>query len=195
MRLRDENKEDINKVVQAVLSHSKISSKNNLILAILEEYRPNKPGNGPIVKFFRPILKKLTELDSRPSTKVALKAREVLIQCALPSLEERATQMEHILRSSVVESRYGETGWEHRTPLLDTLKEVIDSKYTVFDVLPTFFAHADPWVSLAALKSMFVGLTGPTSCTSSTTTIWTLSLRFWLPGTFSSERLALPSME
>lgn len=152
LRLRDDNKEDINKVVQAVLSHSKISSKNNLILAILEEYRPNKPNNGPIVKFFRPILKKLTELDSRSSTKVALKAREVLIQCALPSLEERAAQMEHILRSSVVESRYGETGWEHRTPYIETLKEVIDSKYTVFDVLPTFFAHADPWVSLAALE-------------------------------------------
>ena len=32
------------------------------------------------------------------------------------------------------------------------MKEVIDSKYTVFDVLPTFFAHADPWVSLAALE-------------------------------------------
>ena len=89
---------------------------------------------------------------SRVSTKVALKAREVLIQCALPSLEERAAQIEHILRSSVVESRYGETGWEHRTPHQETLKEVIDSKYTVFDVLPTFFAHADPWVSLAALE-------------------------------------------
>lgn len=60
--------------------------------------------------------------------------------------------MEHILRSSVVESRYGETGWEHRTPYIETLKEVIDSKYTVFDVLPIFFAHQDPWVSLAALE-------------------------------------------
>ncbi|KAG0126309.1 acetyl-CoA carboxylase [Tuber indicum] len=152
LRLRDENRDDINKVVQAVLSHSRIASKNNLILAILEEYRPNKPNNGSITKFFRPILKKLTELESRVSTKVALKAREVLIQCALPSLEERAAQIEHILRSSVVESRYGETGWEHRTPHQETLKEVIDSKYTVFDVLPTFFAHADPWVSLAALE-------------------------------------------
>ena len=91
-------------------------------------------------------------MESRVSTKVALKAREVLIQCALPSLEERAAQIEHILRSSIVESRYGETGWEHRTPHQETLKEVIDSKYTVFDVLPTFFAHADPWVSLAALE-------------------------------------------
>ncbi|KAG0640532.1 acetyl-CoA carboxylase [Tuber brumale] len=112
LRLRDENRDDINKVVQA----------------------------------------KLTSLESHFPTNVALKAREVLIQCSLPSLEERAAHIEHILRSSILESRYGETGWEHRTPHQETLKEVIDSKYTVFDVLPTFFAHADPGVSLAALE-------------------------------------------
>ncbi|KAH0562652.1 acetyl-coenzyme-A carboxylase [Trichoglossum hirsutum] len=152
LKLRDEYKDDVPKILQLVLSHSRIGPKNNLILAILEEYRPNKPNAGNVAKYFRPSLKKLTELESRATTKVALKAREVLIQCALPSLEERAAQMEHILRSSVVESRYGETGWEHREPNLEVMKEVVDSKYTVFDVLPIFFGHADPWVSLAALE-------------------------------------------
>lgn len=152
LKLREDNKDDILKVVQTVLSHSRVGAKNNLILAILDEYRPNKPNAGNIAKYFRPALRKLTELESRQTAKVALKAREVLIQCALPSLEERAAQMEHILRSSVVESRYGETGWDHREPNLEVLKEVIDSKYTVFDVLPSFFGHPDPWVSLAALE-------------------------------------------
>jgi acetyl-CoA carboxylase/biotin carboxylase 1 len=152
LKLRDENKDDINSAVKVVLSHSRVGAKNNLILAILDEYKPNKPNNAQVAKYFRPMLKRLTELESRSISKVALKAREVLIQCALPSLEERASQMEHILRSSVVETRYGETGWDHRTPSLDVLREVIDSKFTVFDVLPTFFAHADPWVSLAALE-------------------------------------------
>ena len=152
LKLRDENKDDVGNAVTVVLSHSRVGAKNNLILSILDEYRPNKPNNSQVAKFFRLMLKKLTELEARGTAKVALKAREVLIQCALPSLEERASQMEHILRSSVVESRYGETGWEHRTPSLDVLREVIDSKYTVFDVLPTFFAHSDPWVSLAALE-------------------------------------------
>ncbi|KAH8805516.1 putative acetyl-CoA carboxylase [Xylogone sp. PMI_703] len=152
LKLRDENKDDPLKVIQIVLSHSRVGAKNNLILAILEEYRPNKPNSGNIAKHFRPALLKLTELESRQTSKVALKAREVLIQCAMPSLEERAAQMEHILRSSVVESRYGETGWDHREPNLEILKEVIDSKYTVFDVLPLFFGHQDPWVSLAALE-------------------------------------------
>jgi acetyl-CoA carboxylase / biotin carboxylase 1 len=152
LRLREEHKDDIQALVHTVLSHTKIGAKNNLVLAILDMYRPNQPNVGNVAKHFRPSLRSLTELESRATTKVALKARELLIQCALPSLEERAAQMEHILRSSVVESRYGETGWDHREPNLDVLKEVVDSKYTVFDVLPLFFSHPDPWVSLAALE-------------------------------------------
>ncbi|RJE25161.1 acetyl-CoA carboxylase [Aspergillus sclerotialis] len=152
LKLREENKDDIMSVIHTVLSHSRIGSKNNLILAILDMYRPNQPNVGNVGKQFKPILKKLTELESRAAAKVSLKAREVLIQCALPSLEERLSQMEHILRSSVVESRYGETGWDHREPDIAVLKEVVDSKYTVFDVLPRFFVHQDPWVTLAALE-------------------------------------------
>ena len=30
----------------------------------------------------------------------------------------------------------------------DILRELIDSRYTVYDVLPSFFNHSDPWVSL-----------------------------------------------
>ncbi|KAI9035090.1 acetyl-CoA carboxylase ACC1 [Aspergillus affinis] len=152
LKLRDENKDDITSVVQKVLSHSRIGSKNNLILAILAMYRPNQPGVGNVGKHFKPVLSKLTELESRSAAKVTLKAREVLIQCALPSLEERLSQMELILRSSVVESQYGETGWDHREPDFSVLKEVVDSKYTVFDVLPRFFVHQDAWVTLAALE-------------------------------------------
>ena len=35
LKLRDENKDDILKVVQMVLSHSKVGAKNNLVLAVL----------------------------------------------------------------------------------------------------------------------------------------------------------------
>ncbi|KAK2795555.1 acetyl-coenzyme-A carboxylase [Onygenales sp. PD_10] len=152
LKLREEHKDDTLSVIQTVLSHSKVGSKNNLLLAILDMYRPNKPNAGNVGKYLKGILKKLAELESRATSKVALKAREVLIQCALPSLEERVAQMEHILRSSVVESKYGETGWDHREPDLRILKEVVDSKYTVFDVLPLFFGHQDQWVTLAALE-------------------------------------------
>ncbi|KAI0016324.1 acetyl-CoA carboxylase [Xylariomycetidae sp. FL0641] len=152
LKLREENREDHLKVIQIVLSHSRVGSKNHLVLALLEEYRPNKPQVGNIGKYLRPVLRRLAELESRRTSKVSLKAREILIQCALPSLEERTKQMEHILRSSVVENKYGETGWEHREPSLDVIKEVVDSKYTVVDVLSSFFGHDDPWVSSAALE-------------------------------------------
>ncbi|KAG9258518.1 acetyl-CoA carboxylase [Emericellopsis atlantica] len=153
LKLRDQHKDDIPKVVQTVLSHSRVSSKSSLILAILDEYRPNKPNVGNVAKYLRDSLRHLTELQqSRSTSKVSLKAREIMIQCSLPSLEERSSQMEHILRSSVVESRYGESGWDHREPSLDIIKEVVDSKYTVFDVLTLFFAYEDPWVGLAALE-------------------------------------------
>ncbi|EGS20342.1 acetyl-CoA carboxylase-like protein [Thermochaetoides thermophila DSM 1495] len=152
LKLRDQYKDNIQKVVNTVLSHKNVMSKNSLVLALLDEYRPNKPNVGNVGKHLRPVLRRLTELESRQSAKVSLKAREVLILCALPSLEERTAQMEHILRSSVVQSRYGETGWSHRRPDREVLKEVVDSKYTVFDVLTLFFAHEDPYVALAALE-------------------------------------------
>ena len=152
LSLRDANKDKVSDVVQTVLSHTRASSKSNLIVEILDHYRPNMPGVGPVADYFKPSLTKLAELEGRPTAKVALKARELLIQCAMPSLEERTSQMEHILRSAVLESRYGESGWDHREPDFDTIKEVVDSKHTVFDVLCQFFAHKDPWVTLAALE-------------------------------------------
>ncbi|KKY14001.1 putative acetyl- carboxylase [Diplodia seriata] len=152
LKLRDSQKDDLIPIVYTVLSHTRVQSKNNLLLAILDSYKPNKPGVGNVAKYLKDPLRKLTELESRATAKVAIKAREVLIQCAMPSLEERTSQMEHILRTSVVESKYGESGWDHREPDFDIIKEVVDSKYTVFDVLPTFFAHSDPYVALAALE-------------------------------------------
>lgn len=149
LKLRDENKDDVRKVVQISLSHSRIGAKNNLVLALLEVVRASKCD---ISKQYGSILKRLAELESRSTAKVALKAREILIQSSLPSVEERAGQMEHILKSSVVESRYGEQDWSHRAPNEEVLRELVDSRFTVFDVLPIFFAATDPWVSLAALE-------------------------------------------
>jgi acetyl-CoA carboxylase/biotin carboxylase 1 len=152
LALRDANRDKLVDVATTVLSHTRVAQKSALCVAILDVYKPNKPGVGNVAKYFREILRKLAELEGRSTSKVALKAREVLIQCAMPSLEERTSQMEHILRSSVVESKYGESGWEHREPDFEAIRDVVDSKYTVFDVIPQFFAHEDPWVALAALE-------------------------------------------
>lgn len=152
LRLRDENRDDIKSVIMTILSHSRVGAKNNLILAILNEFQPSNVDNSNVAKYLRPSLKNIVELESRSTQKVVLKAREILIQCSLPSLRERSDQLEHILRSSVVETTYGEIGYERRTPKLEVLREVIDSRYNVFDVLDQFFSHPDPFVALAALE-------------------------------------------
>ncbi|KAI7893247.1 acetyl-CoA carboxylase [Mucor mucedo] len=150
LSLRDQNKDDLDKVVAVVLSHAKVNIKNNLILLLLDIVNPVSTG-AALDKYFTPILKRLSELESRATQKVTLKARELLILCQLPSYEERQAQMYQILKSSVTESVYG-GGSEYRTPSYDAFKDLIDTKFNVFDVLPHFFYHADPYIALAAIE-------------------------------------------
>ncbi|KAG0240329.1 acetyl-coenzyme-A carboxylase [Actinomortierella wolfii] len=150
LTLRDQNKDDVEKVINIALSHSRVSAKNNLVLSLLEQIKPTSSG-GALDKFFSPTLKKLAELNNRVTSKVSLKARELLINVQLPSFEERRAQMEKILRSSVTEEVYGGEH-EERLPNYDNLKELVDTTYTVFDVLPNFFYHENPHVRIAAFE-------------------------------------------
>ncbi|EMG48936.1 ACC1 Acetyl-CoA carboxylase [Candida maltosa Xu316] len=152
LKLRDENKSDLNNVINICLSHSRVSAKNNLILAILEIYQPLLQSNSAVAVPIRQALKKIVQLDSRAGAKVALKSREILIQCSLPSIKERSDQLEHILRSSVVETSYGEVYAKHREPKLEIIQEVVDSKHVVFDVLAQFLINQDAWVAIAAAE-------------------------------------------
>jgi acetyl-CoA carboxylase/biotin carboxylase 1 len=151
LQLRDEHREELDKVIIPVLSHSKAASKNALILSLLEAVE-DSASLSAVEAHFSDILNALADLDSKTTSKVALKAREVLIQCQLPSLDERSLQMGQILRNAVTQTAYGEARAEHVLPSLDILKELVDSRYTVFDVLSSFFATEDPWICLSALE-------------------------------------------
>ncbi|KAF9904003.1 acetyl-coenzyme-A carboxylase [Linnemannia zychae] len=150
LTLRDQYKDDVEKVIHTALSHSRITAKNNLVLSLLDQIKPTSSG-GALDKFFSPVLKKLAELNGRLTSKVSLKARELLIHVQLPSFEERQSQMEKILRSSVTEEIYG-GDHEARMPNYENLKELVDTTYTVFDVLPNFFYHESAHVRLAAFE-------------------------------------------
>ena len=63
----------------------------------------------------------------RSAAAVALKAREVLISTQLPSYEERAVQMEQILKSAVLTSYYGEHGLGHRLGSCQVVLRVSDN--------------------------------------------------------------------
>ena len=151
LELRDQNKNDLDKIATIVLSHSKAASKSNLISAILDVVT-EIASLSAVEANFAAVLQRLADLDSKSTQNVALKAREVLIRCQLPSLQERSVQMEQILRNAAQITRYGESAQSNRVPDLENLKELIDSRYTVFDVLPSFFHHQDEWLCLAALE-------------------------------------------
>lgn len=152
LRLRDENSEDLEKVVVTVLSHSRISAKNNLILAILRHYQPLCKLSSEVSSAIAAPLKHIVELESKTTAKVALQAREILIQGALPSVKERTDQLEHILKSSVVKTAYGAAETKRTEPDLDILKYLIDSNYVVFDVLTQFLNYPDKAVAGAAAE-------------------------------------------
>ncbi|KAF9054415.1 acetyl CoA carboxylase [Panaeolus papilionaceus] len=152
LALRDQHKDDLDVVVSLVLSHIKAQSKSKLIFAILDYVKSsNLNVSNPEGRLYQ-VLQSLASLEAKSSTSVSLKAREVLILGQMPSYEERLGQMETVLKNSVTNNYYGESGMAPRTPTAETLKELTDSRYTVFDVLPAFFNHEDPMVRLAAFE-------------------------------------------
>lgn len=151
LKLRDENADDLNSVVLTVLSHSKVSAKNNLILAILKHYQPLCKMSSEIAEIFSPSLQHIVSLETKSTAKVALQAREILIQGALPSVKERTEQIEHILKSSVVKTSYGASS-KRSEPDMTILNDLIDSNYVVFDVLLQFLTNPDRAVAAAAAQ-------------------------------------------
>ncbi|EDR14651.1 ACC1, acetyl-CoA carboxylase, cytosolic [Laccaria bicolor S238N-H82] len=154
LALRDQHKDDLDKVVGAVLSHIKVQSKVKLVFAVLDYVKTSGLNVSNTEGRLYQVLQGLASLEAKSSTPVSLKAREVLILGQMPSYEERLHQMETVLKNSVTDNYYGE---QHdstlsRTPSAEVLKELSDSRYTVFDVLPSFFDHEDPMVRLAALE-------------------------------------------
>jgi acetyl-CoA carboxylase/biotin carboxylase 1 len=108
LALREQNKDNLDKVISLVLSHARAQSKSKLIMALLDHVKASGLTVSNSDSFMYQVLQSLAALENRSSTAVALKAREVLISCQMPSYEERLAQMEAILKSSVTSSFYGE---------------------------------------------------------------------------------------
>ncbi|KAG8834254.1 acetyl-coenzyme-A carboxylase, partial [Serendipita sp. 399] len=150
LKLREEHRNDLNVVAQLVLSHIKAPSKNKLILALLDLVKEGGAGALNPETTLTETLTNLAALESRSTNPVSLKAREVLILCQMPSYDERAVQMEAVLKQSASPAYYGEFRNNQGDPNLEVLKELTDSRWTVFDVLPTFFGHNDINIAFAA---------------------------------------------
>ncbi|KAK7060862.1 acetyl-coenzyme-A carboxylase [Paramarasmius palmivorus] len=154
LALREQYKDELEKVTGLVLSHIKVQSKAKLLLLLLDHVKANSMNvSNPESRLYK-VLQELAALESKSSSSVSLKAREVLINGQMPSYEERLIQMEAVLKSAVTVHTYGEHGTSSRQmqPNADILRELSDSRYTVYDVLPAFFNHSDPMVAYAAFE-------------------------------------------
>nr|XP_010961867.1 acetyl-CoA carboxylase 2 isoform X1 [Camelus bactrianus] len=141
INLREQLKPDMSQVLDCIFSHAQVAKKNQLMIMLIDELCGPDPS---LSDELTSILNELTQLSKTEHCKVALRARQVLIASHLPSYELRHNQVESIFLSAI--DLYG----HQFCP--ENLKKLILSETTIFDVLPTFFYHANKIVCMASLE-------------------------------------------
>ncbi|XP_018604528.1 acetyl-CoA carboxylase isoform X4 [Scleropages formosus] len=141
MKLIEKYKPDMNPVLEYIFSHAQVSKKNILVTMLIDQLCGRDP---TLADELMAILNELTQLSKVENSKVALRARQVLIASHLPSYELRHNQVESIFLSAI--DMYG----HQFCP--ENLKKLILSETSIFDVLPNFFYHANHVVCMAALE-------------------------------------------
>ncbi|XP_069727330.1 acetyl-CoA carboxylase 2 isoform X1 [Phaenicophaeus curvirostris] len=139
--LREQCKPDMTPVLESIFSHAQVAKKNLLVTMLIDRLCGRDP---TLTDELTAILQELTQLSKTEHSKVALRARQVLIASHLPSYELRHNQVESIFLSAI--DMYG----HEYCP--ENLKKLILSETTIFDVLPIFFYHTNQVVRMAALE-------------------------------------------
>uniref|UniRef100_A0A8C1LSD1 acetyl-CoA carboxylase n=1 Tax=Cyprinus carpio TaxID=7962 RepID=A0A8C1LSD1_CYPCA len=141
INLREQYKPDMTPVLECIFSHAQVSKKNVLVTMLIDQLCGRDP---TLADELMAILNELTQLSKVENSKVALRARQVLIASHLPSYELRHNQVESIFLSAI--DMYG----HQFCP--ENLKKLILSETSIFDVLPSFFYHNNRVVCMAALE-------------------------------------------
>ncbi|XP_072289677.1 acetyl-CoA carboxylase isoform X3 [Eucyclogobius newberryi] len=141
INLREQYKLDMSPVLNYIFSHAQVSKKNILVTMLIDQLCGRDP---TLADELMAILNELTQLNKMENSKVALRARQVLIASHLPSYELRHNQVESIFLSAI--DMYG----HQFCP--ENLKKLILSETSIFDVLPNFFYHTNQVVCMAALE-------------------------------------------
>ncbi|XP_027567061.2 acetyl-CoA carboxylase 2 isoform X1 [Pipra filicauda] len=139
--LREKCKPDMNPVLESIFSHAQVAKKNMLVIMLIDQLCGRDP---TLTDELTAILHELTQLSKTEHSKVALRARQVLIASHMPSYELRHNQVESIFISAI--DMYG----HEYCP--ENLKKLILSETSIFDVLPVFFYHTNRVVRMAALE-------------------------------------------
>uniref|UniRef100_A0A3P9QGK0 acetyl-CoA carboxylase n=1 Tax=Poecilia reticulata TaxID=8081 RepID=A0A3P9QGK0_POERE len=141
INLREQHKPDMSPVLDYIFSHAQVSKKNLLVTMLIDQLCGR---DATLADELMAILNEFTQLSKMENSKVALRARQVLIASHMPSYELRHNQVESIFLSAI--DMYG----HQFCP--ENLKKLILSETSIFDVLPNFFYHANQVVCMAALE-------------------------------------------
>lgn len=140
-QIRESNKDDMATVVNTIFSHSQVAKKNLLVTLLIDHLWSNEPG---LTDELAATLSELTSLNRTEHSRVALRARQVLIAAHQPAYELRHNQMESIFLSAV--DMYGHDFHP------ENLQRLILSETSIFDILHDFFYHSNRAVCNAALE-------------------------------------------
>ncbi|KAL1397350.1 hypothetical protein pipiens_002541 [Culex pipiens pipiens] len=139
--IRDKHKDNMDVVVGTIFSHSQVAKKNLLVTLLIDHLWANEPG---LTDELAATLSELTSLNRAEHSRVALRARQVLIAAHQPAYELRHNQMESIFLSAV--DMYGHDFHP------ENLQRLILSETSIFDILHDFFYHSNRAVCNAALE-------------------------------------------
>nr|XP_025042235.1 acetyl-CoA carboxylase 2 [Pelodiscus sinensis] len=141
INLREQYKSDMTPALECIFSHAQVAKKNLLVIMLIDQLCGR---DSTLTEELMAILNELTQLSKTEHSKVALRARQVLIASHLPSYELRYNQVESIFLSAI-------NLYDHQF-CPENLKKLILSETTIFDVLPTFFYHSNQLVRMASLE-------------------------------------------
>lgn len=139
--LREKFKDDMAAVTATIFSHNQVAKKNMLVTMLIDHLWSNEPG---LTDELATTLNELTSLNRAEHSRVALRARQVLIAAHQPAYELRHNQMESIFLSAV--DMYGHDFHP------ENLQKLIQSETSIFDILHDFFYHTNRAVCNAALE-------------------------------------------
>uniref|UniRef100_A0A1B6DY08 Uncharacterized protein n=1 Tax=Clastoptera arizonana TaxID=38151 RepID=A0A1B6DY08_9HEMI len=139
--LREKYKDDMAAVTATIFSHGQVARKNMLVTMLIDHLWSNEPG---LTDELSTTLNELTSLNRSEHSRVALRARQVLIAAHQPAYELRHNQMESIFLSAV--DMYGHDFHP------ENLQKLIQSETSIFDILHDFFYHSNRAVCNAALE-------------------------------------------
>lgn len=139
--LIEKYKDDVTTVTGMIFSHNQVTKKNVLVTMLIDHLWANEPG---LTDELSSTLTELTSLNRTEHSRVALRARQVLIAAHQPAYELRHNQMESIFLSAV--DMYGHDFHP------ENLQKLILSETSIFDILHDFFYHSNRAVCNAALE-------------------------------------------